>query len=165
MKAPAYVVASLAALLFLTACSSDVEDTYETADLKINTAPYQYSSFESEILNLVNEHRTSVGLNPLQRMDVISSIAMEQTDHMISFNEVCHDYFMQRKEKLSNFASGKNVAENVAYGFETAQGVVNAWVKSDAHRKAMEGEATHFGISVKRDTKGKNYFTNIFMSK
>ena len=38
MKAPAYVVASLAALLFLTACSSDVEDTYETADLKINTA-------------------------------------------------------------------------------------------------------------------------------
>lgn len=63
MKAPAYVVASLAALLFLTACSSDVEDTYETADLKINTAPYQYSSFESEILNLVNEHRTSVGLN------------------------------------------------------------------------------------------------------
>lgn len=53
----------------------------------------------------------------------------------------------------------------MAYGFETAQGVVNAWVKSDAHRKAMEGEATHFGISVKRDTKGKNYFTNIFMSK
>lgn len=44
-------------------------------------------------------------------------------------------------------------------GLKLLKDVVNAWVKSDAHRKAMEGEATHFGISVKRDTKGKNYFT------
>lgn len=50
------------------------------------------------------------------------------------------------------------MAENVAYGFETAQGVVNAWVKSDAHRKAMEGEATHFGISVKRRHQRKKLF-------
>jgi uncharacterized protein YkwD len=42
-------------------------------------------------------------------------------------------------------------AENLAKNYNTAESVVNAWIKSDTHRKNLEcAKCNSFGISYKR---------------
>ena len=57
------------------------------------------------------------------------------------------------------------VRENVAYGYATASGVVNAWLNSEGHREVIEGDFTHFDISAEKDENGRWYYTNIFIKK
>jgi uncharacterized protein YkwD len=67
---------------------------------------------------------------------------------------------------LQNNANAKKVGENVAYGYGTAEGVVNGWLNSPAHKKIIETEEyTHFGISTEKDSSNRNYFTQIFISR
>jgi uncharacterized protein YkwD len=85
---------------------------------------------------------------------------------MAETGKVCHDNFAERHQKLVSTAQAKIVGENVGYGFTTAEGVVNAWLNSDEHRKLIEKtEYTHFGISTKKSVDGRNYFTQIFIER
>ena len=107
-----------------------------------------------------------MGLNSLKELSVISGVADSHTNYMITTGLVNHDNFSIRAEKLKLNASAKSVAENVAYGFATAQGVVNGWLNSEGHRKAIEDPTkTHFGISTESNSEGRNYFTQIFIQK
>ena len=49
---------------------------------------------------------------------------------MIEVDNVSHDNFFQRKQSLQTNASANIVSENVAYGFNSAESVVNAWLNS-----------------------------------
>ena len=122
-----------------------------------------YTSFEIDILMKINEHRTSIGLPELQISDKVSSVAQGHTEHMIEVNKVSHDFFFQRRSVLANNPGAQSVSENVAFAFSTSGGVVRGWLESDAHRAIIEGDHTHFGISVEKDPDGRNYFTNIFI--
>jgi len=78
---------------------------------------------------------------------------------------VNHDNFNVRYSNLVNGVGAKSVAENVAYGYDSADAVVKAWIASEGHKENIEGNFTHFGIAVDQDKNGKNYFTNIFMRR
>ena len=85
---------------------------------------------------------------------------------MVEKNEVSHDNFPERIENLTLYASAERVGENVAYGFGTAKGVVNGWTTSNKHIVPIEEpDYTHFGISIKKNSEGRNYFTLIFIKK
>ena len=85
---------------------------------------------------------------------------------MISTGTVSHDNFESRAQALITNANAKKVSENVAYGYGTAQGVVNAWLNSPDHKKAIDDpKNTHFGISTECNSEGRNYFTQIFIQK
>ena len=114
---------------------------------------------------MINDYRISNGLNPLNNMDLIKSQAYNHTDYMVEQNSVSHDYFFQRKTFLVNNAGALKVNENVAYGFTSAQSVVNAWLNSEAHRENIVGDFTDFDISAEKNSQGKWYFTNIFIKK
>ena len=62
-------------------------------------------------------------------------------------------------------AGAERVSENVAYGYSSAQGVVNAWMNSQGHRENLEGDYTDFDISAEQNNEGRWYFTNIFIKK
>ena len=156
------LVALLAVLSF--SCSTDSMDDKAdliTADLVIPAT----TSFELEILELINDHRLSVGLNSLQNMDLIKSQAFSHTDYMVEAQEVSHDYFYDRSNFLKKNAGAIKVSENVAYGYTSAQSLVNAWLKSDGHKANIEGDFTNFDISAEMGTDGKWYYTNIFIKK
>jgi uncharacterized protein YkwD len=123
------------------------------------------TSFELEILELINSHRLSVGLNPLQNMDLIKSQAYNHTDYMVETQEVSHDYLYDRSNFLKKNAGAKSVSENVAYGYTSATALVNAWIKSEGHKANIEGDFTNFDISAEKATNGKWYYTNIFIKK
>ena len=156
---------ALALLAFLTfSCSTDsIDDNVNaiTADLVVPQA----KTIEIEILELINDHRLSMGLNPLRNMDIIKSQAYSHTDYMVDNNVVSHDNFYARKNYLMSTAGAKSVSENVAFGFTSAQSVVNAWLNSEGHKDNIEGNYTDFDISAEQNSEGKWYYTNIFINK
>jgi len=150
----------------LTSCSKDsLGEELETAELNTGVIPVSYSSFELNVLDLVNDYRIENGLKELDILDDGSRQAEEHNNHMIEEDEVCHDGFPNRYSALVNSVKAKAVSENVAYGYRTAEAVVNAWIKSEGHRENMLGNHTHFGISITENSEGKFYFTNIFVRK
>ena len=82
---------------------------------------------------------------------------------MIVNNKVSHDNFFERSDYLkANGAS--SVSENVAFGYRTAQEVVDGWLNSPSHKEAIEGDFTHSGISAAQTESGVNFFTHIFVN-
>jgi uncharacterized protein YkwD len=160
----------LLALLLLTtilfSCAKEEDGVYFNENSEVANTKVAYSPIESEIISLVNAHRTSLGLNALNTLNIVSGVADGHTDYMIEVGQVSHDNFAQRAQTLMNEAGAKTVGENVAYGYSTAEGVLKGWLNSDGHRKIIENpDYTHFGISMETSTQNRNYFTNIFIKK
>ena len=155
----------LALLAILTfSCTTDSIDEKADALVEILVVP-PTKAMETEILELVNNHRLSLGLNPLGDLEVVKSVAYSHTDYMVDKNEVSHDNFYTRSNYLKANAGAKKVSENVAYGYSSAESVVKAWIKSDGHRATIEGDFSNFNISAEKNDDGKWYYTNIFIKK
>ncbi|TYA56374.1 CAP domain-containing protein [Formosa maritima] len=150
--------------LFTFSCSTDSLD--ETSNsVNTNIIVPETKIIEIEIVELINDYRISLGLNPLNNMDVIKSQAFSHTDYMIEHDNVSHDNFYQRRNYLVSNVGANTVSENVAYGFTSAESVVNAWINSDSHRENIIGDYTDFDISADQNSEGKWYYTNIFVKK
>jgi uncharacterized protein YkwD len=151
----------------LTFCSNDSElDIYENKNSAVLDVDISYSQIEIDILNLVNKYRTENSLSKLATLNIVSSVADDHTKYMIENGIVSHDNFQERVTKLQNNANAKSIGENVAYGYNSAQAVLNGWLKSPEHKKIIETDSfTHFGISTETDENGRNYFTQIFIKK
>ena len=169
MKVTIYRPISIIVLLItLASCSAESADETTqdnaSANYTVNNN-YTYSQIEMDIADLVNQHRVSKGLNPLEKINHISNVSEGHDDYMISINTLTHALFAQREENLRTTLGAVAVGENIACNFSTAQSVVTAWINSPAHKANMEGNYTHFGIAVKTNTEGKMYFTNMFVRK
>ena len=157
-------VVLLSSILF--SCSKEDDGIFFNENSELTTSEVSYSEIENKILTLVNEHRETLGLTSLSTLNIISSVADSHTDYMIETGEISHDNFNQRAEVLMNNAGAKSVGENVAYGYNSAEGVIKGWLNSDSHRKVIESaNYTHFGISTESNSDGRNYFTQIFINK
>ena len=150
----------------LFSCSSD-EDEIFTNDIEIlEDVSLSYTVFEYQILDLVNEYRNSEGMSTLKILNVVSQQAIDHNEYMISVGKANHENFSVRHQNLVKNAGAKNVGENVAYGFSTAEAVMNAWIKSEGHRLNLLKEShTDVGISIMQDEQGRNYFTQIFIER
>ena len=167
MKSLALKLATVVLLsITLFSCAKEDDGIFFDENSELLNNEVTYTQIENDILTLVNEHRQSLGLTSLNTLNVISSVADSHTDYMIETGSVSHDNFSMRAEALTSNAKAKSVAENVAYGYGTAEGVVRGWLNSDGHRKIIESpNYTHFGISTESNCDGRNYFTQIFIKK
>ena len=165
MKNLTHFVCLLAMCVSLTSCSKDSIEEVGAVDSNSNVAEVNYTSIELKVLDLVNTYRVEKGFPELDAVNEGSIQAASHNEHMIINDEVCHDFFGSRYEALVKDVQAKAVSENVAYGYNSAEAVVEAWIKSEGHKENIEGEYTHFGISIKEGKEGKLYFTNIFVRK
>lgn len=117
---------------------------------------------ELEVLDLVNSHRTDLGVNPLAFSQIAYKYANSHTDYMISKGSLSHDNFSSRASNIASEITVQMVAENVAKDYDDAQEAFNGWYESSSHKKTMEGDFTHTAVSVKQDQNGKFYFTQLF---
>jgi uncharacterized protein YkwD len=153
----------LAIVFTMMSCSSDsTEDVI--ADKIIET--YTYNDTETQLVGLINDYRVSQGLNPLEVINHISYKSEEHNEYMIENNVVNHDYFQARSNNIINVLGAEKVGENIAYNYVTPQSALSAWLNSPGHKANLEGDYTHFGISVTVNPEtGRKYYTNIFMKK
>lgn len=154
----------LAILFTMVSCSSDDSETNSAKEAVVTN--YNYNDVELKIVQLINNHRVNVGLSPLEVINHISYKSEGHNEYMIEKQTISHDGFQQRSQNIINTLGAEIVAENVAYNYVTAESVVAAWKNSPGHLANIEGDFTHFGISVTVDEQtGRKYYTNIFMKE
>ena len=142
--------------LLIISCSKQ-----EVGDLFIPKAANDVQ-VEQQLMTLVNAHRTALGYQSLEFSQVAYSYANEHTDYMIAKGDISHDNFTARASSIAKEAGAEEVAENVAKDYDTAQEAFDSWMASSSHRKTMEGDYTHTAVSVKKNSAGKLYFTQLF---
>jgi uncharacterized protein YkwD len=119
-------------------------------------------SMESEVLALVNDHRVSRGLSPLEFSEVAYHYANEHNDYMIATGTLSHHNFTARATGIASEADAKAVSENVAKDYPSAALAIEGWLNSESHRKTMEGDFSHTAVSVKKDSEGNLFYTQLF---
>ena len=145
-------------------CSKN--ETVDATPIKQNVLThYDYAANETELVSLINDYRVSQGLNILILDNYVTKVAENHDIYMIGKDAISHDFFNQRFQDIVANANGKKVAENVAYKFNNAQSVLNAWINSPEHKLNLLGDFTHFGISIKTNANGVLFYTNIFTKK
>lgn len=123
--------------------------------------------------NLINSERVQNGLIPLKISEQLNSAASNKSEDMVTRN-----YFEHYAFGLTpwNFIvkAGYNylyAGENLAMDFDTAEGTVNAWMESPAHRKnILNSDFSDMGMGVVRGeytdnsgmTKDTTVVTNMF---
>ncbi len=145
-------------------CSKDEPVVQEEVNFSIDVNLAQETDWPmaNEILNLVNDHRISIGLEPIRRdQQHASAHAVEHTQYMIEKGKLSHDNFSVRSKAMKD-RGALAVGENVAYGYKDAETLVNAWLNSPSHKSVIEGNYTHSGFGVIKDDRGVYYFTQLF---
>ena len=130
------------------------------------SASDNYQDLKRGILELVNKHRTGMGLGPLKMNDDISAAA-EKHSHNMAAKKIPfgHDGFDGRMAGLrSKIKRTSGWAENVAYGAETAEQAVEMWLGSPGHKQNIEGKYNLTGIGIAKGKDGQLYYTQIFMN-
>ncbi|SNR57641.1 Uncharacterized conserved protein YkwD, contains CAP (CSP/antigen 5/PR1) domain [Maribacter sedimenticola] len=117
---------------------------------------------ELDLLEIVNKHRIGLNINALEFSEVAYKYANVHTDYMIAKGSISHDNFSSRAAKINSEIEVKMVAENVAKDYKSAIEAFEGWYLSSSHKKTMEGDFTHTGVSVKKDDLGNYYFTQLF---
>jgi len=152
-----YLVAFILFLLTANSCSK------ETAEPSLVVAKAVSSpEIEQQLMNLVNAHRIALGYSTLEFSPVAYAFASAHTDYMIAEGKLSHDNFTARASSISAEVDAEYVAENVAKDYPGAQEAFDGWMKSIDHRTAIEGDFTHTAVSVKKDTGGHFYYTELF---
>ncbi len=153
------------ALVFtMVSCSTDSKEKASVDNTLVTN--YDYSQDELKLAQIINEYRVSHGLNTLEIVNHISYKSLEHNDYMIDNNVVNHDFFDERAENIIEVLGATKVGENIAYNFSTPNAALYAWLNSPGHKANLDGNYTHFGISIKvNPATGKKYYTNMFMKK
>jgi len=154
-------------MCLVTSCQKDEGVAVEEANYSIDLNLAQETDWvmADAILDLVNEHRATIGLSAIARdQQHASAYAVDHTQYMIALKKISHDNFGVRAEALKQ-RGAQVVAENVAYGYTTPEAVVTAWLNSAGHKKIIEGNYTHSGFGVMQSPDGKYYFTQLFYRK
>lgn len=146
-------------VLFVFVANSCSKESIESTDIPVSANAF---AVEQELLEMINDHRASLGYNGLQYSAVAYEFANKHTDYMIAKGTISHDNFSARASSLSTRTDAEYVAENVARNYDTAAEAFASWLVSSTHRKTMEGEFSHTAVSVKEDTAGNYYFTQLF---
>lgn len=148
-----------ALVLFVCTLASCTKESMETANI---VEAENIPEIEQELLEVVNQHRLSLGQNSLEFSSVAYLLANEHTDYMMTVGSLNHDNFSKRASTISTEVDAEFVAENVAKDYLNASEAFSGWLTSSSHKKTMEGEFTHTAVSVKRNEEGNLFYTQIF---
>ncbi len=130
-----------------------------------NTA--NFSSYQKQVLDLVNVERTKRGLKALTLDTKLSNVATMKSQDMIDKNYFDHNsptygspFDMMRKFGVSYRSAGENIAE----GQRSPEEVMNAWMNSEGHRKnILNPNFTTLGVGVAKTSSGRLYWTQMFI--
>lgn len=124
------------------------------------------TSFEDQVLTLVNQERATAGLSPLSMDESLRKVARIKSTDMRTNNYFSHTsptygspFDMMQQFGISYTAAG----ENIAQGYTTPEAVVKGWMNSPGHRaNILNSKFTHIGVGY--DSNG-HYWTQMFIKK
>lgn len=154
-------------LFFLVACKTPSAENLNPLDQYLNPDLGSESrSITEEYMELVNDHRVSIGLNPLIYSKDIEVLAQNHSDNMASGAVAFgHTGSSERCQNIrSSFGSSNLCGEIVAKGQTSVSLVFQAWMNSSNHKSKIEGARyTHTGFAFKKASNGVIFWTQIFL--
>ena len=139
---------------------------YPGDKITIPTLDSTVTSYEQEVIRLVNEIRVQNGLKALTYDWELSRVARYKSQDMKDNNYFSHTspVYGTPFQMIRNFGiSYKSAGENIAKGYAIPQAVVNGWMNSSGHRaNILNAGYTHIGVGY---VSGGNYWTQMFLSK
>jgi len=118
----------------------------------------------NQLILMVNNYRESIGKPLLIRNATADKLAAEHASYMVSNKDVSTDNFETRWEALELKENAQEVSENVGVDI-SAEKAMNAYLSRVWLKSNVEGNYTHTGIAVKKDTDGRYFYTQIFYNK
>ncbi|MDR2359795.1 MAG: CAP domain-containing protein [Oscillospiraceae bacterium] len=120
------------------------------------------SDEELRVLEVVNAERAQYGLTPLEwHDDAYSAAKVRAEESVVSFSHTRPDgsYFSSIWSELG--LSYAYAAENIAYGYRSAESVVAAWMRSDGHRaNILSSDVTYMAAALYGgDTWAQEFFS------
>jgi uncharacterized protein YkwD len=116
----------------------------------INCSYQTNTTFEAQVIELINAERTKVGLLPLYAQSQLGTAA-----RLHSADMACNNFFSHTGSDGSSLTdrimrqgySGYYFGENIAAGYSTPESVVNAWMNSSGHRaNILNTNYTEIGV-------------------
>lgn len=112
-----------------------------------------------EAFKQINDIRSEVGLDELswnQNLESVSDVRAEECDESFSHTR-------PNGKQWNTVNSQIQGGENLAFGFDTAEDAVNAWMDSPTHKDNILYEDFNSGsISIYQNDNGTNYWANEF---
>ena len=111
-----------------------------------NNAEASLGKMAADILVLINEHRTALGLSKLVTSDAATKQAtLHSVDMANGASAFGHDGFDDRMNAIMSTAGRLSESgENVASGQMSAKEVVEGWLNSKGHRKTSKVISLHW---------------------
>ncbi|MEN8699891.1 CAP domain-containing protein [Bacillus infantis] len=138
----------------------------EQGQQKAGNTDQSISDMESKVIELTNAERTKNGLSALKADNSLSGVAQEKSDDMQAKNYFSHTSptYGSPFDMMRDFGVEYSTAgENIAMGQRSAEEVVDAWMKSEGHRKnILSSNFTQIGVG---HTGEGNYWTQMFIGK
>jgi len=129
------------------------------------------SSYESQVLFLINTIRAQNGLGPLAPNQMLTDIARGRSTDMINRNYFSH--YTPEGKNIFNILQGygvayRNAGENLAQSkpasIGTSEAFMNAWMNSPTHKaNILRAAYGQIGIGV-IDSGGRRVLTTVFMN-
>ena len=142
--------------LFIAGCGSFPDSTGPTQSAQPQAA--------QDFVRLVNEHRVSIGLRPLEWDSDVAAAALFHSEDMRSRNYFSHidPEGNEPWDRLNDQGVLYNAAaENIARGQRSGEQVLQTWLNSSGHRANIEnGDYTHHGVGYVEEG---NYWTHKFV--
>ena len=134
--------------------------------VNIPTLDQSVTSYEQEVVRLVNEIRKSKGLSPLTLDWELSRVARYKSQDMKNLGYFSHTSptYGSPFEMMKSFGiTYRTAGENIARGYSTPRAVVDAWMNSPGHRaNILNSSFTHIGVGY---VATGNYWTQMFVGK
>lgn len=138
---------------------------------QMTTGPISMSPSErttaTSLWKQVNAYRASKGLAPLKRHPGLDSLAQQHSDYLLKnrakllTGRGSHAGFQSRAAVARGQYNIEALSENVAYATRGGN-LVQTWISSRPHERAMRGKWTHTGIGLAIDRDGMMFATQLF---
>ena len=134
--------------------------------LSIPTTDSAVTSFEAEVVRLVNMERAKYGLAPLTEDWQLSRVARYKSQDMKDNGYFSHTspVYGSPFQMMKSFGiSYRTAGENIAKGQRTPAAVVSAWMNSSGHRaNILNSSFTHIGVGY---VASGHYWTQMFVGR
>ena len=122
------------------------------------------SSYETQVVELVNEIRAQYGLTPLTLNWQLSRVARYKSQDMADNNYFSHNSptYGSPFQMMKQFGiTYRTAGENIASGYSSARAVVTAWMNSEGHRaNILNASYTQIGVGYVADG---HHWTQMFI--